>query len=446
MGGTTEAVDGTAASGETGGDSIDGTNPTGPTPATTDGPMTSDSTGVPTTGSTGGRDGRCGDGTITSGELCYEPVVSAQLSGQPRLLAADDLDGDARPDLAIGYASPRVDVFWGARSGLGRPSSVDLSSGPDELVTADITNDGTSDLVIGTSGVGAQLQVARGRGGSLALDPALDLPDSGSLLGIGVRDLDRDALADLVVTGRDAGIVRVLIADGTGAFDAGDAYPVGQRPRRLILSDLDADGAADIIVVIENCFGAFNAPDAYCEPGALAVLAGEGDGTFAPSESYDLGIYLPREPVVGDFDGDGSLDVVVIAQDCYPESYGGPSSECTEPGRSALLRGDGAGGLAEPELVLTDPWTSAGAAADFDADGLLDVVVIGATIYDDPVQGEVRVLLNLGDGTFAAPIALGQIGNNAFDVAVADFNADGAPDIAATSYETQELAVWLSDP
>jgi hypothetical protein len=92
---------------------------------------------------------------------------------------------------------------------------------------------------------------------------------------------------------------------------------------------------------------------------------------------------LPREaqlapaiaPVVGDFDGDGFLDLV-LSQNFFPTDLNTPRYDA---GRSLLLKGDGKGGFTPvpgPESGLMVYGDQRGAAAaDFDQDGRLDVVV-----------------------------------------------------------------------
>jgi hypothetical protein len=80
-------------------------------------------------------------------------------------------------------------------------------------------------------------------------------------------------------------------------------------------------------------------------------------------------------PVVADFNGDGNEDVL-LSQNFFPTDLGTPRYDA---GRSLLLLGDGKGGLAPvpgPESGLLVYGDQRGAAAaDFDADGRVDVAI-----------------------------------------------------------------------
>jgi hypothetical protein len=67
-------------------------------------------------------------------------------------------------------------------------------------------------------------------------------------------------------------------------------------------------------------------------------------------------------------------------------------------------------------------------AADFNGDGALD---LAATVND---AGTVAILLNNGDGTFQAPVSYAA-SNGPYSLAVGDFNGDGNADLAVTNCE-----------
>jgi len=75
--------------------------------------------------------------------------------------------------------------------------------------------------------------------------------------------------------------------------------------------------------------------------------------------------------------------------------------------------------------------------ADVNGDGKLDVVGMHYSI------NSIRVLLGVGNGTFAGAVLTSPLGFYASDIAVADVNRDGKPDVLATNIESSDVAVLL---
>ncbi len=75
-------------------------------------------------------------------------------------------------------------------------------------------------------------------------------------------------------------------------------FSAGNRPVSLAVGDFNGDGLLDILVI----------------SGTLRVLLGNGDGTFSTMRvSYGVGIQ-PASPALGDFDGDHHPDVAVTVR------------------------------------------------------------------------------------------------------------------------------------
>ena len=114
----------------------------------------------------------------------------------------------------------------------------------------------------------------------------------------------------------------------------------------------------------------------------------------------------------GDFNGDGKADVAV--------SVGGS-------GGVEILLGNGDGTFQAPVFYPASGGVTAIAVADFNEDGIQDLVV--ADSGGDP--GRFWILLGNGNGTFQIPVSYstGAFAGS-YSVTVADFNRDGAPDVA----------------
>src|SRR5262249_13381873 len=148
----------------------------------------------------------------------------------------------------------------------------------------------------------------------------------------------------------------------------------------------------------------------------VSVLLGTGDGTFQAAVNYPAGSF-PRSVAVGDFNGDGFLDLAVANVGTYP-NY-------TDSSVSVLLgKGDRTFHAARSFAAGNRP--GSGRVGDFHAAGRLDLVVVNAG------SNNVSVLLGNGDGTFQAArtFAAGPSPNS---VAVGDFNGDGRPDLVVAN-------------
>jgi len=128
----------------------------------------------------------------------------------------------------------------------------------------------------------------------------------------------------------------------------------------------------------------------------------------APSYAADRGY---KSVAVGEFNGDGKLDLAVTNQ---------------SSNNISILLGDGFGGFGPPSNFPVPAEPRAIAAADFNKDGKTDLAV--AHIFGGPVS----VMLGNGNGSFSSPTIVGNT-SNPNGLAIADFNHDGNPDIAVSS-------------
>jgi hypothetical protein len=164
----------------------------------------------------------------------------------------------------------------------------------------------------------------------------------------------------------------------------------------VAVGDFNGDGNLDLAVTDNGNLSGSGT--------AVSILLGNGDGTFQAPVSYPLGS-RPYFLVARDFNGDGNLDLAV-----------GTS------GSVSVLLGNGDGTFQDPVGYAVTGIPSSMAVGDFDGDGTLDLVETGGS-------NMVSVLLGNGDGTFRTAVSY-PAGVNPIAVAVGDFNGDGSPDIA----------------
>ncbi|ULK99045.1 FG-GAP-like repeat-containing protein [Bradyrhizobium sp. I71] len=206
---------------------------------------------------------------------------------------------------------------------------------------------------------------------------------------IGIADLNDDGLSDIVTTGlaglgtNSSASVGVLLGQGGGTFGSGSAYHDGTSwgPNHEYTLALDiADFNGDGVPDIATA-GVSGDPSV----GSLGVLLGNGDGTFQDGKPYSTGtVYATRSQITyalasGDFNGDGKLDIVTVG------AAGSSTADNSTDSVSMLLgNGDGSFGKATiystGNIVVEHEMTDAVAVGDVNGDGRLDVVTGG---FDD---------------------------------------------------------------
>ncbi len=189
-------------------------------------------------------------------------------------------------------------------------------------------------------------------------------------------------------------------------------YATGTYPDSIVLGDFNGDGRLDAAVA--NAFS-----------GSVSILLGDGAGAFTAGVTVQFG-GEPIAVIAGDFNGDGKLDLAVA--DFYYN-------------RVIMLVGNGDGTFDVGAPVDVGLAPIAMAAADFDRDGKLDLVVANGSIGNTTGQS-VTVLRGNGNGGFGAPFGYAT-GPSPYAVAVADFNGDGAPDLAVASGGGNSVSVLI---
>jgi hypothetical protein len=109
------------------------------------------------------------------------------------------------------------------------------------------------------------------------------------------RDLAGNGILDLIVANGISWEVIVLLGNGDGTFHGGVSYAIGASPNSMALGDVNGDGHLDLVVVAG---------------GKVSILLGRGDGSFqSPVGFTDAG--NPFAVAVADFTGGGLPDLAV---------------------------------------------------------------------------------------------------------------------------------------
>lgn len=292
------------------------------------------------------------------------------------------------------------------------------------------------------------------------------------------EDIDSDVVQDWVVVNFNTSNLMLFYGDGKGNFTEVKELNTGLQPVALVAVDLNNDSKIDLVSVnlgdstltspegpslsifLRDEFKTYTSssvsllrgplfPDpipldmvpgdfdgdtnidlAITDAATLSVLIllGNGNGSFqAPYEIQNVG--TPTEMIVADFNGDTSPDLAMVS----------PSDDSiviltnTNNGKGTFTIGTVSVSGTKPVALET---------ADINSkdDGEVDLVVIN--------QGDesLSILLGKGDGTFQVPsLTMLDVGSQPGAIATADFNEDGATDLAIANEATATISILFGD-
>ncbi len=244
---------------------------------------------------------------LGKGNGTFQPAVDYPAGSGATGVAIADFNGDGKPDIAVADVGPgTVTILLGNGNGTFRAGKViTIEFGAFSLATGDFNKDGKQDIaVLSLLGV----TVLLGNGDGTFKTPATYGTRSG-LGNIVVADFNGDGNADLAVANSASNTISVLLGNGNGTFTSNTDFTADTKSsvQWLAVGDFNGDGKPDIAVAALGC----NPCDQPNPQGDVAVLLGNGDGTFRKFVTYPGG-----DPVVsvaaGDFNGDGKPDLAIV--------------------------------------------------------------------------------------------------------------------------------------
>ncbi len=372
----------------------------------------------------------------------------------PRSVVSADFNNDGYLDVcAANENSSNLTMLLGGAGGVfGAPTTIPLAgfTGLAEIIAADFNNDGIMDIAVSAN---PDVAVLLGTGGAAFSAPnGYASGTGGPRYGLAAGDWNGDGSLDILVgnAGALTGNISILPNNGLGVFGSPMTSPLIANAFSIACGDVDNDGDVDAVAtqafgtgnvsVLQNRgtslamnvvsvgalaaaydvdLGDFNndgwldiAVTQYSVPNQVAIYLNLGNGMFpaAPNSTHATGDGV-TSVVVGDFNGDGALDLITTNEF---------SSTIT------VLRGDNAGNFAPTTFETGTTPRSWSAAGDFDNDGDLDFATANHG------SGSISILLNTTQPRFVCTAGCGPV----------NYTPNIAPQRNVTNALTASILTW----
>ncbi len=362
--------------------------------------------------------------TDSSGTLVR--IVATRLGSGTGPMVAADLNGDGLTDLVIqSTLSGTANVFLGSADGLLTPAGAYAgSSAVQSMLLHDVDGDGHPDLVV--EGVDGRIEILHGnRDGSFAAAAEGGSGSADATTGLGGRLV---AVTDAggghsFYTATPAGL-SVLTEQRDLSLSLRGIYNAGPGRTSFAVGDFNGDGVLDIAVD---------------SPEGIAILLGGADGSMGGSKAFAAG-KPALSGTLGDFTGSRNLDEVVsvgaaqalLLQGNGDGTFASVATPTTSPG-SSVAAGIPAGSF--PGVVQIPGMVQAAVVtADLDGDGNGDVIIAYDNASADHAHpaaataNAIYIWYGRSNGTFGEPVLMTP-SRNFYQIVAIDLNGDGRPDL-----------------
>ncbi|CAF1402668.1 unnamed protein product, partial [Rotaria sordida] len=344
-----------------------------------------------------------------NGSFEDQMIFTTGIKSQPYSIALADLNNDTHLDIiVVNFNIHNIGIFLGHGDGSFEKQtsySTGNNSYPISVAISDFNNDNKLDIVVASSQT-KNIGLFFGYGnGAFATQVNYLMLTSFNLHSIVVNNFNNDNVLDIVIASYDTNDVNVFLGSFNSTFSDQVQYSTGDysQPSSVVIDDFNNDDKLDIAVANTNGSN-------------LGIFIGYGDGKFSTQMTYPTGSNSnPRSITVGDFNGDGQLDIAIV----------------NERDRNIGVFLQYRNGTFMPQETYLDtsyyvPFSII--SCDFDNDDRLDIAVAYRYI------NEITVLFGHGDGNFSHGMIFTMYSQyQPFSITVGDFNNDDRFDIAVAN-------------
>lgn len=245
---------------------------------------------------------------LGNGDGTFRPAVNYAAGDEPWSVVAVDLNHDGNLDLVVANSlSTRLTILIGNGDGTFRhgPQSPELAAPQNFVASGDFNGDGKPDIAaLSLNNPCKCISILLGNGDGTFQDPIVTQPPF-DVESIGLGDFNGDGKLDIATAGDFT--VNILLGNGDGTFEYGASYPSPETPEWMTVADFNGDHNLDLAT-------------ADSEGGSISVLLGNGDGTF--QQPVDYPVVFPGSITTADVNGDGKPDLVTAADYGLPDVSG----------------------------------------------------------------------------------------------------------------------------